>query len=265
MDRSINSQGESSRGHTVPLGVALGMMVSAAMVALAGAALGYFTAVSMLNRATPPLAIAQPTTQTESIAPTAQAMASDPLPDVTTADTLKDARSYLRAGPANAKVQIVLFEDAQCPYCKQLSAGPIKQVLNDYLPTNAVAVTFRHYAFLNDDSTKMALAMECAGEQDRFWPYHDLVFSDAPAATGGEPVDVRLARWAASVKLDVAAFAACQADPATRALVASDLDAGRALRVQGTPTIFVNGKRLIGNLPYDYLKSAIDEALRKTQ
>jgi protein-disulfide isomerase len=262
MDRSINSQGETSHGNNVPLGVALAMMLLAAVLALAGAALGYFTAISMLNKATPLSALAQPASQIASIAPTARAMVSDPLPDATTADTLKAARSYLRAGPANAKVQIVLFEDAQCPYCKQLSAGPIKQVLNDYLPTNEVAVTFRHYAFLNDDSTKMALAMECAGKQDRFWPYHDLVFVDAPATAGSEPVDARLARWAASVKLDAAAFAACMADPATRALIATDLNAGRALRVQGTPTIFVNGKRLVGNMPYDYLKSAIDEALR---
>jgi protein-disulfide isomerase len=265
MDRSINSQGETSHGHNVPLGVALGMMLAAAVVALAGAALGYFTAISMLNKATPLSAVAQPASQIDLVAPTAQALASDTLPDATTADTLKDARSYLRAGPADAKVQIVLFEDAQCPYCKQFSTGPVKQVLNDYLPTNAVAVTFRHYAFLNDDSTKMALAMECAGKQDRFWPYHDLVFGDAPAATGGEQVDARLARWAVSVKLDADVFAACMANPATRALVASDLNAGRALLVQGTPTIFVNGKRLVGNLPYDYLKSAIDEALRNAQ
>jgi protein-disulfide isomerase len=158
-------------------------------------------------------------------------------------------------------VQVVLFEDAQCPYCKQLSTGPVKQLLQTFLPTGQVAVTYRHYAFLNDDSTKIALAMECAGKQDRFWPYHDLVFEDTPARKV-ESVDAQLTHWAEIAKLDVNAFAACIAEPATRTLVASDLSAGRALRIQGTPTIFVNGKRLIGNMPYDYLKSAIDEALR---
>jgi protein-disulfide isomerase len=131
----------------------------------------------------------------------------------------------------------------------------------DYLPTGEVAVTFRHYPFLGDDSTKIALAMECAGKQDHFWPYHDLVFGDAIAGSG-EGLDARLERWAKTVKLDTNAFAACLADPTTHTFVETDLNAGRELRVQGTPTIFINGKRLIGNVPYDYLKSAIDEALR---
>jgi protein-disulfide isomerase len=135
-------------------------------------------------------------------------------------------------------------------------------LLADYLPTDQVAVTFRHYPFLGDESIRTALAMECAGMQDRFWPYHDLVFADTPTESSSEGVDARLARWANTVKLDSAAFTACLGDPATRTFVESDLNAGRTLRVQGTPTIFINGKRLIGNVPYDYLKSAIDEALR---
>lgn len=249
-------------GRSVPLVVAIGMMLFAVVVALASAFAGYLIALSVLGKTSPLATSAQVATQAEPAIPNIQAMTPVALPDATTADTLKEARSYLRAGPADAKVQVVLFEDAQCPYCKQLSVGPVKQLLTDYLPTSSVAVTFRHYAFLGDDSTKVALAMECAGKQDHFWPFHDLVFGDASAASSGEGLDARLARWAKTVKLDTNAFAACLADPATRNFVETDLNAGRELRVQGTPTIFINGKRLIGNVPYDYLKSAIDEALR---
>jgi protein-disulfide isomerase len=237
------------------------MMVFAAVVALVSALAGYLIALFALGQTTPLAAPAISAAQAESALPTAEAMTPVALPDATTADTLKEARTYLRAGPSHAKVQVVLFEDAQCPYCKQLSAGPIRQLLADYLPTDEVAVTFRHYPFLGDESIRTALAMECAGKQDRFWPYHDLVFGDVTASSG-EGVDARLARWAKTVKLDSAAFTACLADPTTHTVVESDLTAGRALRVQGTPTIFINGKRLIGNVPYDYLKSAIDEALR---
>lgn len=255
MDVSTKSGMSVMRRRSVPFAVAFGMMLLAAVMTLVGAVTGYFMALTMLGKA-PLLELPA------QAALAAQPMAPVELPDVMAPDTLKGARDYLRAGPADAKVQVVLFEDAQCPYCKQLSAGPVRQMLDAYLPTGHVAVTYRHYAFLDDWSTKIALAMECAGKEGRFWAYHDLVFDDATAAGGGELSDARLAGWAEIVKLDADAFAACMADPGTRALVASDLDAGRALRVQGTPTIFVNGKRLIGNVPYDYLKSAIDEALR---
>lgn len=262
MNTSVDARTKVKDANSVTLVVAMGMMLLAAIVALVGAAVGYLTALSVMNKASPLSAPAQVAAQAEQATPAGQAMAPVALPDATTADTLKEARSSLRAGPANAKVQVVLFEDAQCPYCKQLSAGPIKQLFQAYMPTGQVAVTYRHYAFLNDDSTRLALAMECAGQQDRFWPYHDLVFEDIPAANGGEGLDARLARWAGTAKLDSEAFAACLTDPATRTQVDSDLNAGRSLRVQGTPTIFINGKRLIGNVPYDYLKIAVDEALR---
>jgi protein-disulfide isomerase len=248
-------------GRSVPLVVAVGMALFAVIVALASAFAGYLIALSALGKTSPLATSAQVATQAEPAIPNVQAMTPVALPDATTAHTLKEARSYLRSGPADAKVQVVLFEDAQCPYCRQLSVGPVKQLLTDYLSTSSVAVTYRHYPFLGDDSTQTALAMECAGKQDRFWPYHDLVFGDATASSG-EGLDAHLTRWANTVKLDMNAFVACRADPATLSLVESDLNAGRELRVQGTPTIFINGKRLIGNVPYDYLKSAIDEALR---
>lgn len=264
MNTSVDARTKVKGGSSVPLVVAMGMMLLAAIVALVSAVVGYITALSMMNKASPLAAPAQVAAQAEQAISTPQAMTPVALPDATTADTLKESRAYLRAGPANAEVQVVLFEDAQCPYCKQLSAGPIKQLLQTYLPAGQVAVTYRHYAFLNDDSTKLALAMECAGQQDRFWPYHDLVFDDTPVTNGSEGLDARLARWAGLAKLDLKAFAACLTDPATRASVDSDLNAGRSLRVQGTPTIFINGKRLVGNVPYDYLKSAVDEAMRTT-
>lgn len=184
------------------------------------------------------------------------------LPNATTATTLEGARAYLRAGLQDAKVQVVLFEDGQCPYCKQLSAGPVRQLISDVVSTGQVALTYRHFPVLGQESQRLAAAMECAGKQGKFWPYHDLVFVDQQPENLGAITGNLLLTWASEVKLDIAAFETCLGSDDVQELIAADFRVGQSLRVQGTPTLFINGERLTGAVPYDILKAKVDEALR---
>ncbi len=185
------------------------------------------------------------------------------IPDTSVTQTLAGARDYTRLGSANAPVQIVVYADPQCPFCRQLVLGPERQVITDYVKTGKVAITYRHYAFLGPESNRAAEAMECAGKQgsQAFWDYHDLIFENQFAENSGQLTDAKLLEWAGGVGLDKTKLSACLASGESKAIVDADMKAGAALSVSGTPVTFVNGRRLVGAVPYDFIKTAIDAEL----
>lgn len=207
--------------------------------------------VVVVQTATPGAAVAAP------VEPQAELASDVPL-----TATLSGARDSLRAGRADAPVQLVLFEDGQCPFCRQMSSEVIARVISEHVPNGNAAVNFRHYPFLGAESQALAVAMECAGRQDKFWPFHDLAFAEQRPENAGLVTPEALAGWAVQVGLDADAFAACQGDAAVRDVVDADLQLGRSLGVRGTPTLFVNGKRLVGAVPYAFVESSIEAALR---
>src|SRR5438876_239685 len=96
----------------------------------------------------------------------------------------------------------------------------------------------------------MALAAECAGDQGRFWEYHDVLFENHEHLERES-----LFRYARDLALDLPAFRACLDDPATRARVGQDVDVGNRAGVNSTPTLFINGRAVAGKLDrtyYDY-------------
>jgi protein-disulfide isomerase len=97
-----------------------------------------------------------------------------------------------------------------------------------------------------------ACGAECAGQQGKFWEYHDLLFQNQAAlARDG------LFTIARDIGLDIARFRTCLDDPATLDLVREDVHAGSALGVKSTPTIFINGRRIEGALERHYYDYAI--------
>jgi protein-disulfide isomerase len=101
-----------------------------------------------------------------------------------------------------------------------------------------------------------AEAARCAGDQGQFWPYHDLLFLAQPAFSRDD-----LAGYAERLKLDRGAFVACLDGGTHRDAVSADLAEGRALGVTGTPTFFVNGRKLVGAQPLEVFREAIEQAL----
>jgi protein-disulfide isomerase len=186
-------------------------------------------------------------------------LAAEPQPvklsDPGKAETLAGARDGLRIGRVDAPVQIVSFEDPLCGYCKQLQTGPYRQLMDDYVKAGKVAIVYRHYPFLAPESRTLSVALECAGQQGRFEALH----GELTLSTSGT---VNLDTWPGRAGADPGRFSACLGSEATRSVVDADLALGRKFEVRGTPTIFVNGKRLIGLMPYEQLKSVVDEALR---
>lgn len=157
-------------------------------------------------------------------------------------------------GPADAPVTIIEFSDYQCPYC-QRAEPVVEEVLERY--PEQVRLVYRHFPLdnIHPEARDAAHAAVCAEAQDRFWPFHDLLFA-------GETFDREaLLGYAEELELDVAAFESCLEAPETKQRVEQDLAAGREVGVTGTPAFFVNGLPLRGARPVGDFVEVIEREL----
>ena len=100
-------------------------------------------------------------------------------------------------------------------------------------------------------------AARCAGEQGRYWAYHDVLFEQQPRFERHD-----LVAYAINLNLDRERFERCLDGHKYRAAVEADFAEGREMGVRSTPTFLINGKPLVGAQPIENFRAAIDEALR---
>lgn len=170
---------------------------------------------------------------------------------------LKQTENHIR-GAQDAKVTIVEYSDFQCPFCARVQPT-LDQILTDY--EGKVKIQYRHF-LLHSLSQKAAEASECAGDQEKFWEYHDKLFekqSEWSTVGTGEFI-----RYAKDIGLDVGLFTTCLDSRYFASKVRAEWDEGKRKGVTGTPTFFVNGKPIVGAQPYTTFQTAIESAL-KTQ
>jgi protein-disulfide isomerase len=166
-------------------------------------------------------------------------------------------------GAPGADVVLVEFSDFQCPYCKE-EATMIRQNLTKTYPQN-VRLYFKTFPLesLHPWAKPAALASRCVFRQKPagFWDFHDWVF-EHQAEINPENFKDKVMEWAKSQKdLDGPQLAQCMDTKATEAEVDRDLMEGRALTVDRTPTLFVNGRRIGSTVDWPNLKSVIDYEL----
>jgi protein-disulfide isomerase len=157
-------------------------------------------------------------------------------------------------GPESAKVTLLTFSDFQCPYCAR--ARHLFERLHELYP-NDLRIIFRDFPLQqHPDARTAARAGVCAGEQGKFWTYHDLLFDHATALAAAD-----LERYAKDAGLDVSVFDACLASTRPDAAIRAAEEAGKRMGVEGTPAIFINGMKLVGLLPLPLMQSLIDREL----
>lgn len=141
-----------------------------------------------------------------------------------------------RRGPASAPVELTVFSDFECPWCRRLV--PALEEVEERFGEN-VTIVFRQYPLtsIHPRAEGAALASMCAADQGAFWSYHDALFADPSNLEVG-----RLPVLAAEAGLDVATWEACRTAPETSDRLASETSEGRALGVSSTPAVYVNGR-----------------------
>jgi protein-disulfide isomerase len=162
-----------------------------------------------------------------------------------------------RLGPSDAPVQLVEYGDYQCPYCQQAAPG-VKRLVVRY--GDALLFVFRHFPLVSQHphAWRAALAAEAAGMQHRFWPMHEHLLGHEHSLSDDE-----LRNHARALGLDMAVYERDLQDPSLAERVRQDALGGLRSGVRGTPTFFLNGRRLEGGFRPDELESAIELASRR--
>ncbi len=172
----------------------------------------------------------------------------------------------LAMGNPNAKVKIEVFEDFQCPACKEFTDLIETQLVQStYLSSGQVYYTYRQFPILDQvsatkESHQAANASMCANAQGKFWAYHDILFANQSGENLGAFNNKRLEAFAQSLGLDMTAFTKCFNADTYKTEIDADIQKGQAYGIQGTPSIFLNGTQ-INPVTYSDLKSSIDAAL----
>ena len=170
-------------------------------------------------------------------------------------------------GNPDAKVLIIEFGDYQCPSCRMFWKDVEPRLKKEYIDTGKAKLVFRDFPIvqIHPEALLASMAVDCAGEQNKYWEYHDKVFREQ-YNKGDDLVRFKAAdlkKWAKDTKLDQAKFDQCLDSEKYKNEVLKDKADGDAVSVQGTPTFFINGRVIGGAQPYPAFKTLIDDLLKQ--
>lgn len=157
-------------------------------------------------------------------------------------------------GDANAPVTVVVFSDFQCPFCSR-AESTVRELEAAY--PGKVRFVFKNQPLPFHEHARLAAkAALAAGEQGKFWEYHDVLF------THQRELDrASLERYAEDLGLDLRRFRAALDDSRLDVAVEADVTEAHRLEVKGTPAFFINGRGLQGAQPLAAFRAKVDQAL----
>lgn len=162
-------------------------------------------------------------------------------------------------GSAGAPVVIAVFGDFQCPYCKTEAETMRKVIPAEY--KDKVRVYFKDFPLdsIHPWARPASIAGRCIFRQDptAFWKYHDWIYS-VQDQVSKDNFSAKLTEWAGTSGVDTLQLGRCVEGKQTEAEVNKNVAEGRALGVDGTPTLFLNGRKLGGNIDENSLRMLID-------
>lgn len=163
-------------------------------------------------------------------------------------------------GDPGAKVTLVEFGDFQCPFCSRFFETAEQDIIEKYVKTGKARFVYRDFPIsaIHIEAQKSAEAAECANEQGKFWPYHNLLYQRQ-----GELSLQNYRKWARELVLDAKQFDECLDSGKYAPEIEKDLQDGQAAGVNGTPTTFVNGRMVQGAVPFSQFAAIIEEELKK--
>ncbi|OFW18079.1 MAG: hypothetical protein A3H27_14235 [Acidobacteria bacterium RIFCSPLOWO2_02_FULL_59_13] len=162
-------------------------------------------------------------------------------------------------GNPSAPITIVEFSDFQCPFC-QRAYPVVKELLSKY--DGKVKLAYRDFPLrqIHAQAQPAAEASRCAGEQGKFWQYHDLLFEHF-----GKLDNATLSEHAQALELDSGQFEGCLSSGTYRDAIEQDVQEGVQAGVTGTPGFFINGILISGAQPAAAFEKVIEAELGRLQ
>ncbi len=174
------------------------------------------------------------------------------------------------AGDPNAPITITEYSDFQCPFCRKFTEDTEPQLFDTYVATGKVYFVYRTFgSYIGAESQATGEAAYCAGDQGKFWEYHDLIFANQTGENVNRYTSRRLDAFAKFLGLDMNAFDSCVKSNKYADRVFQDGKDGVAAGITATPTFIityaVNGetktRRIEGAQGFDAFQSEIEGAL----
>lgn len=158
-------------------------------------------------------------------------------------------------GNPGAKITMVEFSDFQCPFCMQ-AFTTVRNLLKKY--DGKVKLAYRDLPLqpVPPGVPGAAEASRCAGEQGKFWEFHDLLFLNQDSF--GPAV---FKEYADSLHLDAEKFASCLTSDKFKPQVQQDMQEALRLGIKGTPAFFINGVFMSGAQPQEHFEQVIETQL----
>lgn len=167
---------------------------------------------------------------------------------------LSAATSRQPRGNASSPVVLLEFSDLQCPACKAVH----ELVTNPLFETYGSRVRFEVRQFplktIHANALEAAEASECAADQGKFWEFIDIAYARQDTLSSQALRD-----WGKVLGLDGPLFDRCILSGIKEGVIDADLAEGARLKVEGTPTFFVNGEKMVDN-SLEALSAALDKA-----
>ncbi|HXU63674.1 MAG TPA: thioredoxin domain-containing protein [Polyangia bacterium] len=161
-------------------------------------------------------------------------------------------------GTKNAPLQVVIFSDFQCPFCKRVEPQ-LSQLEKEY--GGKVHMAWKNYPLpFHQNAEPAAEAAMAANAQGKFWQMHDKLFENNTALDRPS-----LEKYAQELGLDMAKFKADLDAQKYKSSIEADTKEGQAVGVNGTPAVFINGRKINGAYPWETFKKIADEELAKKQ
>jgi protein-disulfide isomerase len=194
--------------------------------------------------------------KTEVAAAPAQAQGGEKTPEQDETVYKVAAGNAPAKGSKNAPLQVVIFSDFQCPFCKRVEPQ-LSQLEKEY--GSKVHMTWKNYPLpFHNNAEPAAEAAMAANAQGKFWQMHDKLFENNTALDRPS-----LEKYAQELGLDMAKFKADLDAQKYKDQIAADTKEGQAVGVNGTPAVFINGRKINGAYPWDTFKNIADDELAK--
>lgn len=154
-----------------------------------------------------------------------------------------ESRSGWTKGDPNAAVKIEVFNDYQCPTCAVFNEK-LKNLEKKF--PNDLQITYSHFPLtvIHDKAMLAARSVEAAGRQEKFAEMMDLIFDQQPKWSSKKPSNKIFIKYAKRLGLDVKKFKADLESQSVKDAIEADIRRGKSLDLKGTPTVFLNGRKL---------------------
>ncbi len=190
---------------------------------------------------------------------TVQSKSSDEITMIT--PTLRSRAQGNAMGDPDAPVKIVEYSDFQCVYCRLFSTQIEPAIVDAYVAAGKVYFVYRSLGdWLGPESQSAAEAAYCAGDQEKFWEYHDILFANQYKERFSL---ARLEAFAGALNLNVEEFRSCLNTGKYRAITLQDRADGESLGIQGTPSFLINGTLVSGNQTFEVFQKYIEAEISK--